>query len=317
MASPQIHPMSDVQSEHIGDGTRIWQFCVILPRAKIGMDCNICSHVLVENDVIIGDQVTIKSGVQLWDGLRIGDGVFIGPNATFANDLFPRSKRYPDRFLRTVVGARASIGANATVLPGVSIGSGSMIGAGTVVTKNVPPNAIVMGNPGVITGYVGARDDSTNSVDDGSTAKGTDPLGLGVSQAKLYNLPHIPDMRGSLTVSEYEKHIPFIPKRLFWVYDVPSRAVRGEHAHKRLHQYLICVKGSVRVVLDDATARVEVALDRPNLGLHIPPLVWGIQYKYSQDALLLVMASDTYDADDYLRNYDEFLAYVTRKDREQ
>lgn len=315
MANPQIHPMSDVQSKHIGEGTRIWQFCVILPSAKIGMGCNICSHVLIENDVIIGDDVTIKNGVQLWDGLRIGDGVFIGPNATFANDLFPRSKRYPERFLRTVIGARASIGANATILPGVSIGSGSMIGAGAVVTKNVPPNALVIGNPGVITGYVGVRDESANSVDHASTAGGTGPLSLSVGQAKLYNLPHIPDVRGSLAVSEYEKHIPFIPKRLFWVYDVPSRAVRGEHAHKRLHQYLICARGSVSVVLDDATSRTEIVLDKPNLGLYIPPLTWGIQYKYSQDALLLVMASDVYDADDYLRNYDEFLVYVAEKGR--
>lgn len=143
----QPHPLSDVHSINIGEGTRIWQFCVILAGAKIGANCNICANVLIENDVIIGDNVTIKSGVQLWDGVRIGDNVFIGPNVTFTNDLFPRSKVYPDHFLQTIVKAGASIGANATILPGLTIGENAMIGAGSVVTKNVPDDAIVVGNP--------------------------------------------------------------------------------------------------------------------------------------------------------------------------
>ena len=106
----QYHPMADVQSPHIGPTTRIWQFVVVLPGARIGADCNICSHVLIENDVIVGDRVTVKSGVQLWDGLCIEDDVFIGPNVTFTNDPFPRSKQYPPVFARTIVRADASIG---------------------------------------------------------------------------------------------------------------------------------------------------------------------------------------------------------------
>jgi NDP-sugar pyrophosphorylase family protein len=105
-----VHPKSDVQSVNIGEKTRIWQFVVILPNANIGADCNICSHVLIENDVIIGDRVTVKSGVQLWDGLRIEDDVFIGPNVTFTNDPFPRSKQYPPAFSVTTVKTGASIG---------------------------------------------------------------------------------------------------------------------------------------------------------------------------------------------------------------
>lgn len=309
--------MSDVQSNNIGTGTQIWQFCVVLPNAKIGNNCNICAHVLIENDVIIGNDVTIKSGVQLWDGLRIGDGVFIGPNATFTNDPFPRSKKYLNQFLTTVIGPKASIGANATILPGVSIGAGAMIGAGTVVTRDVPCNAIVVGNPGVIIGYSGSGPYRANPMSILPKLDESTPVVLGVGGASLYTLPHIPDMRGSLSVAEYEKNIPFIPKRCFWVFDVPSREVRGEHAHKSLHQYLICVKGSVSVVLDDATTRTELVLDKPNLGLHIPPLVWGIQYKYSKDAVLVVLASDAYDSNDYLRDYDEFLAYVTGKGQDQ
>ncbi len=146
----QIHPLADVQSKTIGEGTRIWQFCVVFPNAKIGDNCNICAQVLIENDVVIGDNVTIKSGVQLWDGVRIEDNVFIGPNATFTNDMFPRSKVYPEEFFQTVVKAGASIGANATLLPGITIGENAMVGAGAVVTKDVPAGAVVIGNPAKI-----------------------------------------------------------------------------------------------------------------------------------------------------------------------
>ena len=145
-----IHPLSDVQTQDIGEGTRIWQFCVIFAKAKIGVNCNICAHVLIENDVVIGDNVTIKSGVQLWDGLRVENNVFIGPNVTFTNDLFPQSKVYPEQFLKTVLKAGSSIGANATILAGVTIGENAMVGAGAVVTKDVPDGVVVIGNPAKI-----------------------------------------------------------------------------------------------------------------------------------------------------------------------
>lgn len=138
----QIHNLADVQSKNIGQDTKIWQFCVVLEKAVIGKNCNICAHVLIENDVIVGDNVTVKSGVQLWDGIRIEDNVFIGPNVTFTNDLYPRSKKYPERFLQTVVKKGASIGANATILPGITIGENAMIAAGSIVTKDVPANTL-------------------------------------------------------------------------------------------------------------------------------------------------------------------------------
>lgn len=312
----QIHHLSDVQSKAIGQGTRIWQYCVVLPAAKIGKNCNICSQVFIENDVVIGENVTIKNGVQLWDGTRIGSNVFIGPNATFTNDEFPRSKKYPSKFLSIEVRDGASIGANATILPGLTIGEGAMVGAGAVVTRNVPPHAIVIGNPAVIIGYSGASHEKSKQMQYVSTDLSESFKKIGVGACVLYRLPLIPDMRGNLSVAECGKQIPFVPKRCFWVFDVPSREVRGEHAHKRLHQYLICMKGSVVVVLDDGVRKAEVILDCPNLGLHIPPRVWGIQYKYSADAVLLVLASEIYDADDYLRDYSEFISFVNDGVRE-
>lgn len=151
---PFIHSTSDVQTTKIGENTRIWQFCVVLPAAEIGESCNICAHVFIENDVVVGDRVTIKSGVQLWDGVTVDNDAFIGPNATFTNDKFPRSRQKPPEFLRTQICEGASIGANATVLPGVRVGVGAMVGAGAVVTKDVPAWSIVIGNPGRVIGYV-------------------------------------------------------------------------------------------------------------------------------------------------------------------
>ena len=142
-----IHQLADVQSDMIGQGTHIWQFCVVLPGARIGSDCNICAHTFIENDVIVGNRVTLKSGVYLWDGLRLGNDVFVGPNATFTNDMFPRSRQKPEKFSTTNILDGASIGANATILPGITIGRDAMIGAGAVVTRNVADSQTVIGNP--------------------------------------------------------------------------------------------------------------------------------------------------------------------------
>ena len=142
-----IHPSSDVQSKQIGEGTRVWQYVVVLPGAAIGRDCNICSHCFIENKVVVGDRVTVKCGVQLWDGVTLEDDVFVGPNVTFTNDLQPRSRNATAELLPTLVKKGASIGANATILPGITIGEGSMVGAGSVVTRDVPPRTLVVGNP--------------------------------------------------------------------------------------------------------------------------------------------------------------------------
>lgn len=149
-----IHPLADVADCQIGEGTRIWQFVVVLKGAKIGVDCNVCAQSLIEGHVVIGDRVTIKSGVQIWDGSVIGDDVFIGPNATFSNDLYPRSKHHAVQFHGVTIMNGASIGANATILPGITIGENAMVGAGAVVTKDVPTRAVVAGNPAKVLRYL-------------------------------------------------------------------------------------------------------------------------------------------------------------------
>jgi UDP-2-acetamido-3-amino-2,3-dideoxy-glucuronate N-acetyltransferase len=301
-----VHPQALVESDNIGDGTRVWAFAHILPGARIGRDCNICDGVFVENDVIVGDRVTVKCGVQLWDGVRLENDVFVGPNATFTNDRFPRSKRYTTPFQQTIVGQGASIGANATLLPGISIGSEAMVGAGAVVTRDVPPRTIVVGNPARISGYVEAPAASGSTTEAGKAEQRV----LRVEGASLHELPEVRDLRGALIFGEIDLQLPFTPQRFFVVFDVPNAQVRGEHAHHTLHEFLVCLRGSCSVVLDDGVNRDEVRLESPRLGLHIPPQTWRVHYKYSPDALLLVLASHAYDANDYIRDYQTFKRQV-------
>jgi UDP-2-acetamido-3-amino-2,3-dideoxy-glucuronate N-acetyltransferase len=310
MAAHFVHPNGLCEATDVGERTRVWAFAHVLPGARIGADCNICDHVFVENDVVVGDRVTVKCGVQLWDGVRLEDDVFVGPNATFTNDRFPRSRQRPPQFLRTTVSRGASIGANATILPGITIGERAMVAAGAVVTRSVPANAIVRGNPARIVGYV-----DSFLPGEAEPARSEEPgvVPTRVAGVTRHVLPLVHDMRGDLSVGEFSQHLPFVPQRYFVVFNVPSEDVRGQHAHRECHQFLVCVRGRCRVVVDDGERREEVALDRPNVGLHIPPRVWGVQYRYSSDAALLVFASHPYDPADYVRDYAEFAALARRR----
>lgn len=300
------HPSSLCESKAVGAGTRIWAFVHVLPAAVIGKDCNICDHVFIENDVVVGDRVTVKCGVQLWDGVRLEDDVFIGPNATFTNDIFPRSRQYPAAFGQILIRAGASIGANATILPGVTIGARAMVGAGAVVTRPVPPGAIVVGNPARIVGYVDAIPQA--HVEPHAMIASAEPVRCtSVRGVTLHSLKSVKDMRGNLSVGEFGRDIPFDVKRYFLVYDVPSVEIRGEHAHLLCEQFLIAIKGSVHIWADDGSNREHFVLDRPDVGLYMPPMTWGIQHRYSSDAVLLVLASRYYESEDYVRDYDRFL----------
>ena len=154
LSKPKIHPLADVQSAMIGEGTTIWQFCVVLKGAKIGKNCNLNAHVLLENDVLIGNNVTVKPGVQIWDGTTLEDDVFIGPNATFTNDLMPRSKQYPNYSPKTLVKKGASIGANSTILCGLTIAEYTIVGIGSVVTSDTLPYSLMVGNPARLKNFV-------------------------------------------------------------------------------------------------------------------------------------------------------------------
>ncbi len=148
-----VHEEAIVDSFDIGKDSRIWGFSHVFPRAKIGENCNICEHVLIENDVVLGNNVTIKSGVYIWDGVKIEDNVFVGPCVSFINDRHPRSKKYPEEFSKTIIKENASLGANSTIMCGVTISECATVGAGSVVLKDVNSYEIVAGNPAKLIGY--------------------------------------------------------------------------------------------------------------------------------------------------------------------
>ncbi|WP_281379034.1 WxcM-like domain-containing protein [Chthonobacter rhizosphaerae] len=296
-----VHPLAECRSTSLGSGTKIWQFSIIETGAIIGAECNICSHCLVHGGVVVGDRVTIKNGVELPPGTEIGDDAFIGPNASFAATN-GRGAAARDARIRVLKGA--SIGGGAVIAAGVTIGENAMIGAGAVVTLSVPRNAIVVGNPARIIGYSDAPAAAAPVL-----APERMPIGATPSNVKgvsLHRMPLIEDIRGNLTVGEFERSVPFAARRYFMVVGVPSLETRGEHAHRECEEFLICVTGSCRVVADDGERRQEFRLDSLDQGLYLPPRVWRTHFGYSSDAILLVFASHHYDPDDYIRDYDQF-----------
>lgn len=300
-----VHDRALCETDQLGARSQVQAFAHVLAGARIGADCVIGSGVTVGSDVVLGDRVALQSGVQLPDGVRLHDDVLVGANATFTKDRFPRSGAHLDVYPRTEVAAGASIGANATILPGVSIGRNAMIGAGSVITKDVPPNAVVAGNPGRIVGYAGAEGTPA-----APTAVPEEWAGSEASDNyRLHRLRKAVDMRGSLVAAEFTD-LPFEPRRTFVVYGVPGKEVRGEHAHRECEQFLVCLNGSVTVLADDGESRQEFVLDDPGVGIHLKPMTWGTQYKYSPGAVLMVFASHPYDDADYIRDYDEFVQLV-------
>lgn len=270
------------------------------PTAQIGPNCHL------RGPIVVGPGAVLVGGITLIGDIQIGRGARLEPGVCLAQPLPGPAGQSG----AVQVGQHVHIGAGAVLYGGVQIGHHAWIEPGTVVRRNIPPHAIVSGNPATISGYL---DDAAQFLRGATTLvpRQDSPgvVGLQVEGVTLHHYARIRDLRGDLTVGEFERNVPFLPKRYFVVFDVPSTETRGEHAHKRCHQFLVCVGGTVSVVVDDGRRREEVLLDRPNMGLLIPAGVWGIQYKYSATGTLLVFASEYYDATDYIRNYDEFLHY--------
>lgn len=246
------------------------------------------------------------------DGCVIPEGAIIEPEAIFGQRVTLTSSDI-------VIRAHARLDAACVIGEGVTIGQGAWVRAGAVVLRSIPPNAIVEGNPAQVVGYVDRANRESRSdprlIDVQSFGNLDRParIPLEVGGSALYLMRRVIDARGSLTVGEVPTEVPFSPVRYFAVFGVPSVELRGEHAHKRCQQFLICLHGSCRVLLDDGNRRCEVTLDRPDMGVLMPEMIWGTQYRFSPDAVLLVFASRPYEADDYLRTYDDFLAERARR----
>ncbi len=296
--------MTDAERESLIDAAmraRQERYSIVDASATVGRNVTLGPHAVVDAQAVIGDDCVIESGAYVCRGTVIEDGVHVGAHAAFAGA--PGGSQPPAQVRRG-----AWIGANASILAGVVIGAKAVVRPGSVVGRSVPPGAIVEGNPANIVGYVDTSPGPAGAVPlHGGSRGGATIEHTAVKGVTVHHFPVIPDLRGSLTVGEFDRQVPFTPKRYFMVFGVPSREIRGEHAHHQCHQFLICVRGSCAVMADDGHNRVEVLLDSPDRGIYLPPMTWGVQYKYSADAMLLVFASDYYDSADYIRDHADFM----------
>jgi UDP-2-acetamido-3-amino-2,3-dideoxy-glucuronate N-acetyltransferase len=283
-------------------------FVELSPEAKVGEGCRLGAYCWVPAGVELGDHVEIEGNVILHSGVTIEDGVRIG-----ANVVFDRPKGM-DEAMKTVLRRGCQIGGNATLAAGVMVGVEAVVEAGAVVTTAVQPHAIVAGNPARVIGFKGAVKAGVRGADGVSDPQHAVASTSCVRGVQVVDLPFISDPRGNLTVGEFERAVPFQPKRYFITFDVPNARMRGEHAHRECQQFLVCVRGSCAVVVDDGQQREELLLDRPTRGIYVPPMVWATEYKHSSDSTLMVFASHFYDPDDYIRDYLEFIRMVRERD---
>lgn len=263
----------------------------------------IASSALIGPDVKLGRGLLIREGAIVSGRCRISDDCILESGVVISGAT--------DAEGELVLEQSVLIQAGAIVEGAVTIGRYARVQAGAVVQRSVPPFAIVSGNPAEIIGYTLSSDPDRPST---LIANGEDTPEIRQSRVKgvsIHKFAKILDLRGNLTVGEFGRNVPFEPKRYFMVFGVPNAEVRGEHAHHLCHQFLICAHGSCHVVADDGHNREEFILDDPSVGLYLPPLTWGIQYKYSADAILLVFASHYYDSEEYIRNYDDFSRLAT------
>lgn len=300
-----IHSTASCAPEWQDADVDVGPFTHIAEGVTIGGQCRVGGHCSIESGVVIGNGVSIGDGVRLRAGVIIEDEVCIGDRVSLF-DPPPARDESLDLTPSTRLGFRCMIGAGSVLRAGVTIGEGATVEPGSVVTQSVHPHAIAAGNPARIVGFDGASETRVPHASP-SAAQVVESRVRGV---RVHVIPFIADPRGNLTVGEFERTLPFMPRRYFITFDVPSAHLRGEHAHRRCEQFLVCVRGTCAVVVDDGEHREEYLLDRPTLGVHVPPMIWATEYKHSPDSTLLVFASDYYDPDDYIRDYREFLREV-------
>lgn len=245
----------------------------IVETTDLGARCSVREHATVDAGVSLGDDVDVGPGARLLESSKVHRGAAIGANS--------------------IVGAGVVVGREAVIEPGAS------------VDADVPAYAIVRGSPARIVGYADSPPDVTESevVRAETVARPTVTAVRGVTLQPLTNAR---DLRGSLSALEFGD-LPFVPRRTFVVYGVPDESVRGAHAHRVCSQFLVCVSGAVSSVADDGRTRQEFRLATPSVGLVLPPMVWGMQYRFTPDAVLVVFAEFPYDPSDYVRDYEEFL----------
>ena len=290
-----------------GPFVEIGEFSIVSPQASIGYRCKIGSSVFIGGEVTIGAQVTIGNGAHIAGRVSIAEAVTVGPRAVFLeNQSSDDTALLPVTHIHT----GATIGGNCSILAGVTVGRGATVAPGSVITRDVPAFALASGNPASIEGYSSG---SLISPPPARLAEAQPHLIPGLSRIAFTTAT---DPRGDLTALEFSKHLPFAAERTFFVTNVPCHHVRGEHGHKKCHQLLVCLHGSITVSADNGTERGQWVLDDPGVGLHIHPMVWAAQYHASQNAVLAVFASHPYDAEDYIRDYEAFLSMVKGKDGE-
>ncbi len=271
----------------------------MLNKTEIHTTASIAEGAVFSDDLHLGAFSVIEAGANIGRSVVIGSGAIISSNSTI-DDCVAIASGVIFSADGVKVGEGAKIGANA-VIGRVHIGIGSEVMPATIVTKNVPPYAIVSGNPAQIIGYTATAEISAKPM----SLANEDSL----TGAKRLAIPKFSDLRGDLNVLEFNDQLPFAIKRLFYTYNIATSEIRGEHAHKECEQLLISVAGSLNVIVDDGGNREEYILDSPDTGLYIPAGCWAVMYKHTPDSVLLVLASLPYDEADYIRDYEEFLNY--------
>lgn len=309
MKAAAVDPTARCDARTVGEGTRVGAFAVVEDGATLG------------RDVVVGRHVIVTAGATLGDRVVLGDGAFVGGLATVEDDAALGVRTVlgsaVDGAGAAVVRAGARLGDGAIVSPGAEVGARAVVSPGAVVDRSVPANAVVAGNPAAITGYVGFGEQrAMEPVRHGEVpppGPDGDVLDSVVAGVQLHHLPEVRDLRGSLVAGELAQRLPFVVRRYFLVFDVPGSEIRGEHAHFECHQFLVAVAGELHVIADDGRSREEFVLDDRRTGLYLPPLVWGVQYQYSRECVLMVLASHEYDSTDYIRNYSDYLIEMGRR----